>query len=97
MGSLKGRRVQVAGDPLSPSATRLAPVVAAFAVGLLNALQSRMNGGLATAGILRVEQCAHSKPQNTYSVDTTTALWATLHTGLDFSLQPKSPTGARHN
>lgn len=54
MGSLKGRRVQVAGDPLSPSATRLAPVVAAFAVGLLNALQSRMNGGLATAGILRV-------------------------------------------
>ena len=49
MGSLKGRRVQVAGDPLSPSATRLAPVVAAFAVGLLNALQSRMNGGLATA------------------------------------------------
>lgn len=58
MGSLKGRRVQVAGDPLSPSATRLAPVVAAFAVGLLNALQSRMNGGLATAGILRVA-CHH--------------------------------------
>jgi len=48
MGSLKGRRVQVAGDPMSPSATRLAPLVAAFAVGLLNALQSRMNGGLAT-------------------------------------------------
>ena len=47
-GVPEGRRVHLSGDPVSPSITRLSPYVAAFVVGLLNALQSRMNGGLAT-------------------------------------------------